>query len=169
MLGVTGALLPIAAQAYGAYDHDRVREALFFCWKVGFVMTGAAFPVIWILGPSVLSLFTDDPEVLRVGLAYLRVESFILPCYMLLFAINAFLQALKRPVWTVWIGLYRQAFGVAFFVWVFVGVLQFNEVGVWLGVAMSVATGAVLSLVIVSRVAKQCIGSLWRRGEVMRS
>ena len=167
VLGVTGALLPIAAQAYGAYDHDRVREALFFCWKVGFVMTGAAFPVIWILGPSVLSLFTDDPEVLRVGLAYLRVESFILPCYMLLFAINAFLQALKRPVWTVWIGLYRQAFGVAFFVWVFVGVLQFNEVGVWLGVAMSVATGAVLSLVIVSRVAKQCIGNLWRRGEVM--
>ena len=163
VLGIAGALLPIAAQAFGAGDHDRVRASLFHCWKIGFIMTAAAFPVIWILGRPVLGQFTDDPEVIRVGLAYLRIESFILPIYMMLFAINAFLQALKRPVWTVWIGLYRQAFGVAFFVWLFVGVLQFNETGVWYGVAAAVTTGLLISLLIASRVATQSIGGLWRR------
>ena len=113
-----------------------------------------------------LGQFTDDPEVIRVGLAYLRVESFILPVYMMLFAINAFLQALKRPVWTVWIGLYRQAFGIAFFVWLFVGVLQFNETGVWYGVAAAVTTGLLISLLIASRVATQSIGGLWSRRKI---
>ena len=79
VLGMTGALLPIAAQAFGSRDHDRVREALFYCWKVGFVMTVGALPIIWILGRPVLERFTQDPDVIRVGLAYLRVESLILP------------------------------------------------------------------------------------------
>ncbi len=163
VLGVTGALLPIAAQAVGAKDFERARAALFYCWKTGFVMTALAFPVLWILGRPVLGLFTDDDEVIRVGLAYLRVESFILPVYMMLFAINSFLQALKRPVWTVWIGLYRQGFGIAFFVWIFVGLLAFDETGVWLGVASAVTTGLLIALAITSRVANQSIGGLWQR------
>ncbi len=162
VLGMTGALLPIAAQNFGAGQHDRVREALFYCWKVGFLMTALACPILWLLGRPVLWLFTDNPEVVRVGLAYLRVESFILPVYMMLFAINSFLQALKRPVWSIWIGLYRQGFGIAFFVWVFIGVLGFSEIGVWLGVACAVTTGGLIALWITARIAKSEIGGLWR-------
>ncbi len=162
VIGVTGALLPIAAQAFGARDHDRVRAALFHCWKVGFAMTAAAAPVIWILGRPVLERLTQDPEVIRVGLAYLRVESLILPAYMMLFAINSFLQALKRPAWSVWISLYRQAFGIAFFVWLFVGVFRLGEIGVWFGVAAAVTTGLMIAMVIASRVASESIGGLWR-------
>src|SRR5690606_14496705 len=33
--GLTGALLPIAAQNFGAGNHARVREAVFFCCKAG--------------------------------------------------------------------------------------------------------------------------------------
>ncbi len=163
VLGMTGALLPIAAQAIGARDYGRARAALFHCWKIGFIMTALAFPVLWLLGRPVLGLFTDDGDVIRVGLAYLRIESFILPAYMMLFAINSFLQALKRPVWSVWIGLYRQGFGIAFFVWIFVGILAFDETGVWLGVASAVITGLLMALAITSRVADQSIGGLWRK------
>ncbi len=162
VLGVTGALLPIAAQAIGAKDFERTRAALFHCWKTGFLMTVLAFPILWILGRPVLGLFTDDNEVIRVGLAYLRVESFILPVYMMLFSINSFLQALKRPVWSVWIGLYRQGFGTAFFVWVFVGLFGFDEIGVWFGVAAAVTTGLLIALAITVRVANQSIGGIWR-------
>ncbi len=160
VLGMTGALLPIAAQNFGAGNHDRVREAVFYCWKIGFIMTAIACPILWIFGRFFLSFFTDDPEVIRVGLAYLRVDSLILPAYMMLFAVNSFLQALKRPIWTVWISLYRQGFGVAFFVWLFIGVLDFNEIGVWFGVACAVITGLGLALMIAWRVADSEIGGL---------
>ncbi|PUB12041.1 MATE family efflux transporter [Yoonia sediminilitoris] len=163
IFGVSGALLPIASQNFGAKDFQRVRDALRFCWKIGFIMTAIAGPVLWVFGGTVLSFLTDDQEVIRVGVIYLRVSGVILPFYMMLFSINGLLQALKRPLSTVWISLYRQGFGVAFFIWLFVGVWGFDERGVWLGVACAVISGFGLSLWIATRVARQEMDGLFRR------
>ncbi len=162
ILGVTGALLPIAAQNFGAKKYERVRGSTHFCWKVGLVMAAISCPVLWIFAPHFLSLFSDDPEVIRVGVAYLRVDSLLLPAYMMLFSINSLLQALKRPIWTVWISLYRQGFGIAFFVWVFVGLWGFDEYGVWYGVACAVLSGLGVGLWIATVIARTEIGGLWR-------
>lgn len=160
--GVALALLPIAAQNFGAREFDRVREALFYCWKIGFIMTAIACPILWIFGRMMLGFFSDDPDVIRVGLAYLRIDSLILPLYMMMFAVNAFLQALKRPIWTVWISLYRQGFAIAFFVWIFIDPLGFDEVGVWLGVACAVTSGWVISILVARHVAIAELGRFWR-------
>jgi Na+-driven multidrug efflux pump len=160
VLGMTGALLPIAGQNFGAQHYDRVRAALRFCWTTGFVMTAFATPVLFFGGAFAMSLFSDDPEVIRVGSSYLRVDAFLFPVYMMLFSINSFLQAIKKPIWTLWISIYRQGFGVAFFIWVFIGVLDFSVWGVWLGIAVSVTSGWVLSLIVAGRVARVEMGGL---------
>ncbi|PTX57361.1 putative MATE family efflux protein [Litoreibacter ponti] len=160
VLGMTGALLPIAAQNFGAQEYDRVRESLFFCFKLGFVMSAVAFPILWFASPFFIRLFSDDPEVVRIGTSYLRVDSIIFPIYMMLFAINSFLQALKRPVWTLWISIYRQGFGVAFFIWIYVGLIGMDVWGVWIGIATAVATGWLLALFIAARIAGEEIGGL---------
>ena len=161
VLGMTGALLPIAAQNFGADLHDRVRASLWFCWKLGLGMTICAAPILWFGGGFAMSLFTDDAAVIEVGHSYLRVDSFLFALYMMLFSINSFLQALKRPIWTLWISVYRQGFGVAFFVWLLIGVFGMDVWGVWLGVGIAVSTGWIIALIIASRVAKQEIGGLW--------
>ncbi|WP_039019823.1 MATE family efflux transporter [Halocynthiibacter namhaensis] len=161
VLGMTGALLPIAAQNFGAGHADRVRDAVFFCWKLGFLLMAIACPMLWFGGGFAMSLFTDNAEVIRVGQSYLRVDGFILPIYMMLFAINSLLQALKRPIWTLWIGIYRQGFGVAFFIWIYVGILNFSVWGVWFGIATSVLTGWILAMIVAERVARLEIGGLW--------
>ena len=160
VLGMTGALLPIAGQNFGAKDFDRVRAALRFCWMTGFAMAVVATPVLLFAGGWAISLFSDDPEVIRIGSSYLRVDAFLFPIYMMLFSINSLLQALKKPIWTLWISIYRQGFGVAFFIWVFISVLDFSVWGVWLGIATAVTSGWVLSLVVASKVAKEQIGGL---------
>ncbi len=160
VLGMTGALLPIAAQNFGADQHERVREALWFCWKLGFVMTIGAAPILWFGGAFAMSLFTDDLAVIEVGQSYLRIDSFLFLIYMMLFSINSFLQALKRPIWTLWISIYRQGFGVAFFVWLLISVFGMDVWGVWLGIAIAVSTGWVMAMIIASRVANQEIGGL---------
>ncbi len=164
VFGLTGALLPIVAQNYGAGEMERTREALFACWKYGFFFMAVACPVLFFAAPLLMRLFTSDADVIQIGVSYLRVDVFILPIYMMLFAINSFLQALKRPIWTFWIGIYRQSFGVAFFSWVYVYLLDFGVVGVWFGIATSVLTGLLLSLLITGHVARQLLGGLWRRG-----
>ena len=160
VLGMTGALLPIAGQNFGAKDFDRVRAALRFCWMTGFAMAVVATPVLLFAGGWAISLFSDDPEVIRIGSSYLRVDAFLFPIYMMLFSINSLLQALKKPIWTLWISIYRQGFGVAFFIWVFISVLDFSVWGVWLGIATAVASGWVLSLIVASKIAKEQIGGL---------
>ena len=160
VLGMTGALLPIAGQNFGAQDFDRVRAALRFCWATGFAMTLVATPILLFGGGFAMSVFSNDPEVIRVGSSYLRVDAFLFPIYMMLFSINSLLQALKRPIWTLWISIYRQGFGVAFFIWVFISVLDFDVGGVWLGIATAVTSGWVLSLLVARRVAGKTIGGM---------
>ena len=160
VFGMTGALLPIAGQNFGAQKYDRVREALKYCWGVGFAMTALATPILFFGGTFVMALFSNDPDVIRAGSSYLRVDAFLFPIYMMLFSINSLLQAFKQAIWTLWISVYRQGFAVAFFVWVFISFTDFGVQGVWFGIAAAVTSGWVLSLIILRNVARTQIGGL---------
>ena len=160
VLGMTGALLPIAGQNFGAQKYDRVREALKYCWGVGFAMTALATPILFFGGTFVMALFSNDPDVIRAGSSYLRIDAFLFPIYMMLFSINSLLQAFKQAIWTLWISVYRQGFAVAFFVWVFISFTDFGVQGVWFGIAAAVTSGWVLSLIILRNVARTQIGGL---------
>ena len=162
VLGMTGALLPIAGQNFGAKEYDRVRSALQYCWKAGFIMSLIAVPSLLFGANFAMSLFTSDPDVISAGSSYLRVDAFLFPIYMMLFSINSILQAFKKAIWTLYISIYRQGFGVAFFVWVFISLFNFDVQGVWLGIATAVSSGWILSLIIANRVARKEIGGLLR-------
>ena len=161
VFGLTGALLPIAAQNFGAGKKERVRIALFTCWKFGWLFMFGACPILYFAAPFLMRTFTPDPDVIEIGVSYLRVDGFILPIYMMLFAINSFLQALKKPIWTLLIGIYRQAFGVAFFSYIFVYIWGFGVIGVWFGIATSVLSGLILSLILAHHAAKPLIGGIF--------
>ncbi len=167
--GLAGALLPIAAQNFGAGHYDRVRDAFAFCVKVGAGIMLAGSVVLWFAARPLVALFTDDPEVIRLGGDYLHVDGFILPVYLVLFAANALLQALKRPMATVWIGVYRQGIAVAAFGWLYVVVLDLGTWGVWFGIATAVVTGLALSLWVAERVAQVTMGGLIRRGSAVQA
>ncbi len=160
--GLTLALLPIAAQNIGAGNFDRVREAFAFCCKAGLVLMFLAACLLWFAARPAMSIFTDDPDVVRIGASYLNVDGFILPVYLVLFAMNSLLQAMKRPMVTLWIGLYRQGFGIALFCALFVQVPGFGTWGVWFGIAASVLTGFILALILAMRIAEEEIGGLFR-------
>lgn len=160
ILGMTGALLPIAGQNFGAQKYDRVRSALKYCWGIGFAMTALATPILLFGGSFAMALFSNDPDVIRAGSSYLRVDAFLFPIYMMLFSINSLLQSFKQAIWTLWISVYRQGFAVGFFVWMFISFLDFGVQGVWFGIATAVTSGWVMSLIIVSNVAKTQIGGL---------
>jgi putative MATE family efflux protein len=161
VLGMTGALLPIAGQNFGAKKYNRVREALKYCWGAGFAMSLVAIPTLLFGGSFAMALFSNDPDVIRAGSSYLQVDAFLFPIYMMLFSINSLIQAFKQAIWTFWISVYRQGFAVAFFVWVFINILDFGVQGVWFGIAVAVTSGWILSLAIVQNVARKQIGGLF--------
>ncbi len=159
-LGITISLVPIAAQNFGAGNHARVREAFHRCWLLGVIGTTLAFPFLWFGGGLAAGVFSEDPEVIRISALFLKVEAAILPIYVVLFSINSLLQALKKAAWTMWIGIYRQWIGIAFFIWLFAYVIDGGLTGVRLGIAAGVGSGLLLSLWIGMRVARDRIGGL---------
>jgi len=161
IFGLTGSLMPIAAQNYGAGNFDRVREAVFFSFKYGCLITIIAGILLWLFGGSAMSLFTNDAEVIRIGASYLRIDALILWAYLLLFSINALLQALKKPLWTLWIGVFRQGLGVAAFTYLYVIIFEMGTMGVWLGIATSVIAGLIISMIVAQIIAKKLIGGLF--------
>lgn len=160
ILGMTHALLPIVAQNFGAQKYDRVRKALFYCWKFGILTMILAYPVIWVFGALIIALFSSNLDVIDVGIGYLRIDGLILPFYAMLFAVNSFLQGVTRPASIFWIGLFRQGLLTGFFIWFLIVVLDFDIWGVWIGAAMSVIFGWMLSIFIAYRVARREIGGL---------
>ncbi|MCG6902307.1 MAG: MATE family efflux transporter [Rhodobacter sp.] len=160
ILGVASSLLPIAAQNFGARDFDRVRAAFFFSIRIALVFMAVACPILWIGADVAMGLFNPDPEVRQVGVGYLRFDALLLPVYALLFIINSLLQALKRPVFVLLISIYRQGFGVAFFVWLFLTYRGWDIWSVWFGIGTSVLTGFALSALIATRVSMREIGGL---------
>jgi len=159
-IGITIALVPIAAQNYGAGHHLRVRQSFRRCWTLGVIATTCAFPFLWFGGGFATSLFSSDPEVIRIGALFLKVEAVVLPLYVVLFSVNSLLQALKKAVWTMWIGIYRQGIGIALFIWLFTRVFDWELTGVRAGIAVAVGTGLIVSLVVVRRIAREKIGGL---------
>ena len=54
VFGLTGALLPIASQNFGAGEAIRVRKALFTCWKFGWIFMFAACPILYFAAPMLM-------------------------------------------------------------------------------------------------------------------
>ncbi|MEH6630971.1 MAG: MATE family efflux transporter [Halopseudomonas aestusnigri] len=159
-LGLTIVLLPLIAQNYGAQNFDRIRYAFWWCVCIGSaMMLGGAF-ILLLGGRFLLGLFTADPSVIDIGYDYLLIAAPMLPAYLTLFAMMSFLQGIKRPIWTVWIGIYRQIFASAGFAALFVYILDWGPWGVWVAVFTAVWTGLVLSSVILYAVARTRIGHI---------
>ena len=73
LFGTAGGAGMFAAQYWGAQDVANLRRVLGLCLGVGFT-AAAGFAVVALAAPGwVISLYTTDPEVTRLGIAYLRI------------------------------------------------------------------------------------------------
>ncbi len=73
-LGIGQGFQPVCAFNYGAKKYGRVRKAFLFTFLVGEVFLGTvALAGIWFTKPLV-SIFLDDPEVIRIGALALTAQ-----------------------------------------------------------------------------------------------
>lgn len=145
-LGATSALLPLVSQNLGAHAPDRVRQAFWSAIAAGLALMAVGIAFIWVVGPLGVGLFAASPEVAKLAVAYLRIETLALPFFVVLYATQSLLQGLGRPRWPVAVALWRQGLGLALLGLLFSGPLGLGAIGVWWGVAASVVTGTLLSV-----------------------
>jgi putative MATE family efflux protein len=150
-IGLNTAALTLAAQNGGAGLYDRVRQTVHKTLIYGGFMAAGGAILLYCGAEFLMGLFTDDAAVVATGAHYLRIAAFIQYAYILLFVNTSVLQGLKKPVFALWIGLYRQLVAPFAFFWLATRVWDFGLDGIWAGVFVITWSAALVAVVFAQR------------------
>lgn len=151
VLGLNIAVLTLAAQNSGAGRFDRVRQAVRKALAYGGMIMIFGTALIFFGARPLMGFFTDDAEVIAIGTHYLRIAAFIQYAYVLLFVNTSVLQGLKKPMFALWIGAYRQLAGPFLVFTLTVQVFGWGLDGIWWGVFGITWTAAAIAVVYAMR------------------
>ena len=98
-----------------------------------------------------MGFFTDDGGVIEIGTTYIRIDCFVFNAYMILFTNIAALQGVKRPMFAVWIGLFRQLIAPLVVFYALINILEVGLLGIWWGF-FSITWSAALFSIFYTRV-----------------
>jgi len=115
-LGFVFGLDPIAAQAHGARDRERLADVLLHGVVLA-LLTSIPLALVWLAAGPVLLAFGQDPATVALTVSYVRVQIPALPFFLLFMVLRQVLQAR---------GLVRPA------MWISFGAIGFNALADWL-------------------------------------
>ncbi len=132
-LGLNIALASMVGQNNGAGRLDRVKSSYHTSLLFAFgAMLLILTPVI-LFAPTLLGIFTDTAEVIRIGKIYLYIQVLTFFSYIVLNQSNSVLQGLKRPGMIMWVGVYRQLIAPFIVFPLFIGPVGLGLHGLWWG------------------------------------
>ena len=148
--GLLFGLDPIAAQAHGARDRDRLGRVLLHGSALALA---ASVPValLWLATGPILAAFGQDPETVALAARYVRVQIPGLPFFLLYLVLRQYLQArgLVRPA--MWIAFGANVFNAALNWPLVFGELGLPRLGaVGAGIATAVTQVAMLAALLVA-------------------
>ena len=108
VFGINQGAQPIIGYNYGARKYKRVRQTLWLgiLGATGFMVLG--FLVTHLIPYGLMSLFTSDPELIRVGVEGLKIYLVMLPIIGLQIAVVNYFQATGQPKKSLFLSLSRQ-------------------------------------------------------------
>lgn len=132
--GLTTAALTIVGQNNGAKKFDRVSETVNKCILYGISIMTIGTVSVFSFAQPLMSLFTTDSAVMSIGATYLSIAAFIFQAYIILYVSVSCLQGMKKPLYAIWVGLYRQIAAPLVIFFGLVHLLGFGIVSVFWGI-----------------------------------
>jgi len=107
VIGLNTAVLSIGGQNFGAKAYDRIRELYTKALLFGSSFMAISGIIIFFGAEFFVSLFTDNKEAVMSGAVYLKVAALIGPIYPVFFITTAVFQAVKRPLYSLYLSILR--------------------------------------------------------------
>ena len=107
VIGLNTAVLSIGGQNFGAKNYDRLRELYRKALMFGSSFMICAGIIIFLGAEFLVSLFTDNSEAIEHGAIYLKVAALIGPIYPVFFITTAVFQAVKKPLYSLYLSILR--------------------------------------------------------------
>lgn len=145
-IGISTAMLSITGQNLGAGFHDRIWDAWVLCLKFSVSLMAVGGLVLVAFSDRLIGLLTGDPVVMSHGRQYLFVSAVTLAAYPILFSTVFMMQGLKKPMYGLFMGLYRQILGPVLILTILIRHYQLGLTWIWWGFSLVTWSAAVFAL-----------------------
>ena len=147
VMGMNIATLALVAQNHGAKLIDRVRQIITVALQVGVALMVIGTLIGYLAAEPLMRIFTDDEAVIARGVEFLRIESMVFAAYVILYTSVYALQGLKRPLFTVVLGFFRQFGALLPLFYLFANHWGLGLKGVWWAIFVVTWTAAIAAII----------------------
>ena len=144
-IGLNTAALSLTGFNFGANNLERVNQTWRICFNYSLLLTAFGGILLCCFPEFLLRLFTDSEEIIEVGPILLRVEALLLTAYTTIFLGTSVLQGLKKPMFGMILSIYRLVVAPVIFFWLFSDLLGYGLNGIWAGIFLTTASGALIT------------------------
>jgi len=107
VLGLNTAIISIIGQNFGSKNYLRVKESYFKAIIYGFSIMIVSGLIIFVSADKIVSIFSDNQEVINYGSSYLKISAIIFPAYPIFFISNGFFMAIKKSSYSMYLNIIR--------------------------------------------------------------
>jgi len=107
VLGLNTAIISIIGQNFGSKNYLRVKESYFKAVIYGFTIMIISGLIIFVSADRIVSIFSDNQEVINYGTSYLKISALIFPAYPIFFISNGFFMAIKKSTYSMYLNIIR--------------------------------------------------------------
>ncbi|MDD3852377.1 MAG: MATE family efflux transporter [Syntrophomonadaceae bacterium] len=143
VFGLANAVMPVAAFAFGAGKLERVKETLVKSISLAVFFITAGWLFMQLQPAWIMSFFTQDAYLIKVGESCIRLTTLFLPVMGPLIMLSTVLQSTGRGMQAMWIFLSRQG---VFCLLIFLLSGWYDLQGVWLAFSISELLSAVMAV-----------------------
>lgn len=153
---ITAALSPYMAQNIGAGIPQRALEAVRNSAKFAALFQAAMYALQFVAAPWLARIFSDDPEVIRIAVLYMRLMPIATVCYAVIIVMNTAFNAHRESGKTLWMSLLRVAVFIVPLAWL--GSRGLGLKGLFVGAVIGNALGLVAVMVTYKRMVQRLYG-----------
>ena len=157
-MGLSAAIMALVGQNNGAQLFGRIRLTMKSAIIAGQVLNGTTSIIMFFFARPLMQVFTDDEEVIQLGVNCLYVIAPVQWSYVLTAAYLNMLQAMKRPMYGFYEAMLRKVILPAPLFWLFISFWAMPVEWVW----YSVAVTNVLMTIVTVTIGKRVLASLPR-------
>ena len=107
VIGLNTAVLSIGGQNFGAKEYYRIKELYSKALLFGSSFMALAGVILFFGAEFFVSQFTNNTEAIYYGSIYLKIAALIGPIYPVFFITTALFQALKKPIFSLYLSILR--------------------------------------------------------------
>ena len=107
VLGLNTAVISIVGQNFGAKEYLRVKQSYYQAITYGTALMFVAGLIIFFSADKIVSIFSNNADVINYGTIYLKISALIFPAYPIYFISNGFFMALKKASYAMNLNIIR--------------------------------------------------------------